>query len=104
MNAERIFQHDKFLGIVHEKNGNWYVTMPLHKNINLPTFKTCGNGIVRKPSKPNHCSDAMTWKNREEAVLFLQNFHTLMERINETLGDTGSHDDPGRQADQDALP
>ncbi len=94
VNAERIYQNDKCLGIIHEKNGNWYVTMPLQKNINLPTFRTCGNGIVRLPARPNHCSDAMTWRNKEEAILFLQNYHFMLEKINETLGNPRPDNDP----------
>jgi len=81
MNAERITKGGKHLGIIHEKDGRWYVTMPNRKNINTRSFKTCGNGIVRHPSKPNQCSEAMTWDSRESALIALHSFNFLLEEI-----------------------
>jgi hypothetical protein len=73
--AERIFDGDKYLGIIHESNGKWYVTMTNKKNLFKSTFRTCGNGIVRHPTdRANKCSEAITWESREEAVKFLMEF------------------------------
>jgi len=71
---ERIFHEGKFLGVIHEAKGRWYVTLPT-KNIFTPEFRTCGNGTVRQPtSRHNMCSKAKTWDTKEEAVAFIQLF------------------------------
>jgi hypothetical protein len=70
--AERVFFCDGVAAIIHEKNDNWYITVPIMKNVSSQTFRTCGNGIVRKPCvRLNVCSDAKTFGSREDARKFL---------------------------------
>lgn len=65
---EKIFDGDKYLGIVHESYGNWYVTAKL-KNLSTTKYSTCSTGIVRFPKPKN---EAMTFPNRGAAVTFLK--------------------------------
>lgn len=70
-NFKQIFNNGNYIGIIHESSGQWYLTLA-KKNLNLPKFRTCGNGIVREPGDRNKYSCPMTWKTKEEALAFLR--------------------------------
>lgn len=69
---EQIFHKDKYVGIIHQSAGKWYLTLA-RKNLNLARFRTCGNGVVREAVvQHNHCSQPMTWDTRESVLDFLR--------------------------------